>query len=308
MSLNNVEGEVVGGFILQPMPQPLLTPKDNEGWQSLRDSYKSVQAEIVRLDPDLIIIYSAKWASIIGHQMLSDPNPKWDIVDQDFHALGTMRYDLKMDKDFAENWRDASKARGLTARCVNYHGFPIDTGTVVNLQLINPDNRYPASVCSCNVYADRGETIVLGKSALDAVKASGKRVVAVAITSLSSRMWTQWIDPKDDAIHSPKDDDWNRKLLDILAEGRLEDVSQLARTFSREANGDNRMKAIWWLAAVMGQNNEYEGTVFDYKPVWGTGAALVGLIPNPGKSADLEYDEDDVERYKGDRGVLSGKK
>jgi hypothetical protein len=56
----------------------------------------------------------------------------------------------------------------------------------------------------------------------------------------------------------------------------------------------------------MGQDNEYDGTVYDYQPVWGTGAALVGLIPHPGKAADLEYDEDDVERYKGDRGVLSG--
>ena len=308
MSQQHVEGKVVGGFILQPMPQPLLAPNENAGWQSLRDAYSSVRADIERLKPDLIVIYSAKWASIIGHQMLSDPNPKWDIVDQDFHALGTMRYDFVMDVEFGEAWRDASKARGLTARCVDYYGFPIDTGTVVNLQLVNPENKFPSSVCSCNVYADRGETIVLGKSALDAVKQSGKRVVAIAITSLSSRMWSEWIDPKDDRIHSPKDDDWNRKLLDILAEGRLEDVSQLARMFSREANGDNRMKAIWWLASIMGQNNEYDGTVYDYQAVWGTGAALVGLIPNPGKAADLEYDEDDVERYKGDRGVLSGAK
>ena len=37
---------------------------------------------------------------------------------------------------------------------------------------------------------------------------------------------------------------------------RREDVSQLAREFSRQANGDSRMKAIWWLAATLGQHNQ----------------------------------------------------
>ena len=298
-------GEVIGGFILQPMPHPLLTPDANPAYRAIRESYAKVRAALEELNPDLIVIYSTRWASIIGHQIQSDPNPKWNVVDQNFHALGTIHYDFRVDQEFGESWCDAAKSRGLTARCVNYHGFPVDTGSLVNIKLLNPDNRFPVSIVSCNVYADRAETIVLGKSARDAIEASGKRVVTIAVTGLSSRQWTNWIDPADDRINSPKDDDWNRKLLSILDDGRLEDVAQLARTFSAEANGDNRMKAIWWLAAVMGQHNAYDGVVYDYQPVWGTGAALVGLTPNPGKARDLEYDEDDVELYKGDRDVLS---
>ena len=79
-----------------------------------------------------------------------------------------------------------------------------------------------------------------------------------------------------------------------------------AREFTAEANGDQKLKAIWWLAALMGQDNSYLGEVFEYQPLVGTGAALVGLTPTDRPAAGLEFDEEDVEVYAGDRNVLSG--
>jgi 2-aminomuconate deaminase len=154
------------------------------------------------------------------------------------------------------------------------------------------------------MYADRAETIVLGKAARDAVAATGKRVVAIAVTALSNRMHTDVVPFAEDRIHSLKDDEWNRKYLEILGQGRLESASQLAREFSTQASGDQKMKALWWLAATMGQNNRYAGRVFEYQPLYGTGAALVGLWPSAKAAADQEFDEDDAERYGGDRNVL----
>ena len=46
----------------------------------------------------------------------------------------------------------------------NYEGFPIDTGTVVAQKLINPDNRFMASMLSCNMYAEKQETMAVGAS------------------------------------------------------------------------------------------------------------------------------------------------
>ena len=68
-----------------------------------------------------------------------------------------------------------------------YHGFPIDTGSVVALKLLNPDNRIPASIVSSNVYADRAETMVLGKAAKDAIDQSGKKTAVVVVMTLSNR-------------------------------------------------------------------------------------------------------------------------
>lgn len=297
---------VVRGLVVPGMPHPLLVPERSPGWASLRRSFDRVRAELEGTGADLLLLYSTQWISVIGHQIQADPAPEWVHVDPEWHELGTMPYRFRMDVPFAHAYEAAAKARGLHARTVAYHGFPIDTGTIVALKLLNPDNRLAACVVSCNMYADRAETIVLGKAARDALTATGRRAVAVAVTALSARMFTEEIDPAEDRISSLKDDEWNRKLLEILGEGRLEDASQLARVFSAEANGDQKMKALWWLAATMGEHNRYDGTVYDYQPVWGTGAALVGLVPSARASADMEFDEESVETFAGERGVLTG--
>lgn len=313
-------GRVLRGFIVPGLPHPLLMPEKSPAWSSLRRSFERVRREIEASGADLLLLYSTQWISVIGHQIQADPEPEWIHVDPEWHEMGTMPYRFRMDAEFGKAYETAARQRGLHARTVAYHGFPIDTGTVVALKLLGggpsvatgsqipaqPENRIAASVVSCNMYADRAETLVLGKAAADAVRSSGRRAVAVAVTSLSSRLFTYEIDPREDRVSSPKDDEWNRKLLEILGEGRLEDVSQLAREFSAQANGDQKLKAVWWLAALMGEHDNYAGTVYDYQPIWGTGAALVGLVPVEKAAARLEFDEESVEVYAGDRNVLTG--
>lgn len=295
---------VVGGLIVPGMPHPLLAPEQNAGWARVRAAYEAARQRIEALDADILILYSTGWPSVIGHQIQADPEPRWNHVDHEWHALGTIPYHFRMDAAFGAAYQEAATARGLHARTVAWYGFPMDTGTVVALTLLNPNNRLPASVVSCNMYADRAETLVLGKAARDALQRQGKRAVAIAVTALSNRIHTRPIAPSDDRISSLKDDEWNRKLLEILGEGRLEDTSQLARTFSAQAHADSKMKAIWWLAALMGEHNRYEGEVLAYEPIMGTGAAVVSLVPSTRQSADHEFDEESVEVFGGERSVL----
>lgn len=295
---------VVLGLVVPCMPHPLLAPEQNPGWGMIRDAYAVARERILAADADLLVMYSTGWPSVIGHQIQADPNPEWVHVDHEWHALGSIPYRLRMDPVFAAAWCQAATARGLHARTVAYRGFPIDTGTIVACKLLNPDNRLPAVVASCNMYADRAETLVLGKAAADAARDGGRRVVAVAITALSNRMHTRHVAPADDHISSLKDDEWNRKLLEILGEGRLEDTSQLARTFTAQANADSKLKAIWWLAALMGQHNRYAGEVLAYQPIYGTGAAVVALTPAEVTAVEHEFDEEDVEFFTGERSVL----
>lgn len=297
---------VLAGFIVPGYPHPLLVPDQNPAYRRIRDAYDAVRREIEALEPDLLLLYSTQWLSVIGHQVQARPEPEWVHVDQEWHELGSIPYRFRMDADFGAAYVAAGKARGLEMRTVDYEGFPVDTGSIVALKLLNPDNRFPASIVSCNMYADRAETLVLGKAALDAVRASGKRVVAVAVTALSNRVHTGVLPFAEDRIHSPKDDEWNRKYLEILAEGRLEDAAQLARTFTAQASGDQKMKAVWWLNTLMGQTNRLDGAVHGYESLYGTGAAVVSLQPTVGAAGDLEFDEDDAEVHQGDRNVLGG--
>ena len=299
------EGAVLRGYIVPGMPHPLLVPERAPAWRAVRAAFEAVRREIESTPADLLLLYSTQWISIIGHQIQADPEPEWVHVDPEWHALGSMPYRFRMDAEFGHAYETAARSRGLHARTVAYRGFPIDTGSVVALRLLDPENRIPASIVSCNMYADRGETLVLGKAAADAVRATGRRCIAVAVTALSNRLFTEPIDPLQDHVSSLKDDEWNRKILEILGEGRLEDVSQLAREVTLQSNADQKMKAFWWLAALMGQHNRYDGRVFEYQPIWGTGAALVGLAPTARAAADPEFDEEDVDVYRGDRNVLS---
>src|SRR5260221_13305579 len=82
-------------------------------------------------------------------------------------------------------------------------------------------------------------------------------------------------------------------MLEVFGEGRLEDVAQVAREFGREANADMGFKAVWWLAALAGEHNKYDGRVWDYQPVWGTGCGLVELTANPRKELDFEKEFDE---------------
>jgi 2-aminomuconate deaminase len=300
------EGSVVGSFVVPVHPHTVLAPDQNEGWQRLRDAFDSAAQTIKELDADLLVIYSTTWPSIIGHQIQSDPNPEWVMVDHDFHDLGSIEYSFNIDQDFAHAWDDANRKRGLQSRCVNYKGFPIDVGSVVALTLLNPDNAIPAVIVSSNMYANRSETTVLAKSCLDVIKAQGRRAVAITAMSLSNRMFTDFIKPEDDKIHSLKDDEWNLKILEFLKQGRLEDVGQLSRTIQRQIRVQKvvAFKPMWWLSAMNGNRNDLTGQVLAYEPIHGAGGAVVSIDPTPSGAGDKEYDEDDVEYFHGERGVL----
>lgn len=283
---------IQNAYIVPGLPHILLAPDKNPGWKSLHENYKKMGEEIERSGAELILVYSTQWFSVIGHLFQVDPKPKWLLVDQNWYEYGEIPYEFTIDPKFGQLYSDQAKKNGLTAATVNYHGFPIDTGTVVALKFLNPNNRIPASIVSCNIYAEKEETRLLGRTARQAIEAYGKKTIVVCVTNLSNRFETSEIDPAHDKVSSAKDDEWNRKILEILADGRLEDVSQVAREFGREANADMGFKAIWWLAALAGEHNRYDGKVWDYQPVWGTGAALVQLTPsNKAIAFEKEFDE-----------------
>ena len=303
-----MSGLIAGGVWVPGLPHPLLCPEKNAGWAAIRAAFEQARARLIAWKPELLLVYSTMWPSVIGHQVQADPRPKWVHVDELFHELGSIPYEFVMDAPFAHSLVERAHARGLQARAVAYHGFPIDTGSVVALKLLNPDNAVPACIVSSNVYSDRAETLVLGKACRDAIEAAGKRTACIVVSTLSNRLFTDWIAPADDRIHSSKDDEWNRKILEFLAAGRLEDVAQLSRVIQKQIRVKKvvSFKPAWWLSAVMGAHNHYQGDVLGYGAIHGTGAAVVTLEPAAAGIGEKEYDEEDVEIYAGDRDVLSG--
>lgn len=270
---------IVKALIVPGMPQILLAPEKSPGWNKLRAAYESARKEIESTEADLILYFSTQWLSVLGYTFQADPSPEWIHVDHNFHYLGSMPYKFRIDADFAKVYAEEVKKEGHHTMLANYRGFPVDTGTIVAQKLLNPNNRLPAAMVSCNMYAEKAETISVGRAGLRALERSGKKAIAVLVTSLSNRYFVKDIDPREDHISSLKDDEWNRKIVELLGEGRLEDVSQVARDFAREANGDMGFKGVWWLNGLCGESNEFTGHTYDYQAVWGTGATVASLQP-----------------------------
>ncbi|HVK61416.1 MAG TPA: Rid family hydrolase [Bdellovibrionales bacterium] len=287
---------VTACYVVPGLPHVLLAHEQSPAWSSLRKSFDVVRQEIEASDAEMILYFSSQWLSVLGYLFQADPNPEWTLVDHNWHEFGSINYKFKIDSGFAKAYAKEVKGLGHYTREVAYRGFPIDTGSIVAQKLLNPSNRLPAAIASCNMYAEKQETLSIGQAAMRAIEAYGKRVAVVVVSGLSSRFETKDIDPKHDKISSLKDDEWNQKVLEIFGEGRLEDVSEVAREYSRQANADMGFKGIWWLNGLTGKTNDFEGKVFDYQPIWGTGAALVGLYPKrPLRSIpDWVNDEADI--------------
>src|ERR1051326_4545272 len=119
---------VIASFVLPYMPHPLLVPDANPAYRRLRDAYGEVRQRITDLKPDLLLIYSTQWPSVIGHQVQTDPAPEWTYVDQEWHELGSIPYKFRMDAAFGQAYIAAGQTRGLEMRTVDYTGFPFATG------------------------------------------------------------------------------------------------------------------------------------------------------------------------------------
>ena len=138
----------VFGLILPGLPHPLLQPEGNPSWGEIRNGFEAVRQQLIDAKIERLVLYSTQWFSILGHQVQAHANPKWVHVDQEFHHLGSMPYSFNVDTSFSEAIVKYASKRGLHARTVDYHAFPIDTGSVVVNNLLNYDNRFELSIIS----------------------------------------------------------------------------------------------------------------------------------------------------------------
>jgi 2-aminophenol/2-amino-5-chlorophenol 1,6-dioxygenase alpha subunit len=104
---------LLAAFLVPGLPHPYLIPDANPGYRRLRDAYGQVRAEVQRLKPDLLLLYSTQWLSVVGHQVQARKEAVWDHVDPEWHELGHIPYTLRFDPEFGAQHVEKGKARGL---------------------------------------------------------------------------------------------------------------------------------------------------------------------------------------------------
>ena len=264
---------VVGAFLVCGSPLPLMRP-DNPPWQPIVAGFEKARASLQALEPDAVVIYSTQWLAVLDQLWQAHPRLVGLHVDEDWHDLGNLRFDLKVDRDLALACVEATRMAGVKAKGVDYDGFPVDSGTIVANALLNPSGAIPSVMCANNLYHDADQTRRLGEIAAAKAVDQGKRVVVIAVGALSANTHRQAVPFEEDGFSNAADDAWNRELLSALERNDMAALQDLLPVYAREAKADMGMKHLAFLLGAIGGHYE-KAIVHGYAPVYGAGGCVV---------------------------------
>jgi 2-aminophenol/2-amino-5-chlorophenol 1,6-dioxygenase alpha subunit len=270
-------GRVVRGYLFPGMPHVLL-PRDSKARAELRQACATAGAKAQEAKPDVLVLFSTQWISVLGHMAQARPNPKGLHVDENWYDLGDLPYNFRTDLDLTKRMIAHATEAGLQIRPIDFEGFPVDTGTIVALNFFNPSGEIPVVSVSCNIYADRAEELKLGRAAHDAIRGLGRTAVVIASTGMSGHYFTREITEDEDRIVADEDDAENRRMLELMKRGDLAPVMDAVPDYARKTGADMQFKGLYWLVGALGTERVHT-TVLAYGSIWGSGAAVVEFTP-----------------------------
>ena len=268
---------VVSAFLAPGTPLPLLRP-DNPPWAPLVAGYQAAGEAVRASNPDVLLVYSTQWIAVLDELWQTRAHLTGIHVDENWYEYGDLPFDMRSDVDLAEACVAGCKEIGVSAKAVDYDGFPIDTGTIVMNNFLNADGARPLVIAANNVYHDGETTARLAAMAVETAKAQNKTVALVAVGGLSGTIFRTEIDIAEDHIADPTDDEWNREMLRLMESGSIEHLKQRAGDYAKAAKVDMGFKHLSWILGGLG--DAFDGaTVHAYGPVYGSGAAVVEFRP-----------------------------
>jgi 2-aminophenol/2-amino-5-chlorophenol 1,6-dioxygenase alpha subunit len=129
-------------------------------------------------------------------------------------------------------------------------------------------------LASNNLYHDWERTEELGAISVNAAEKLGKRVAVIVIGGLSGSFYRGNIDISNDKIFSEEQDVWNKRMLELMSEGRMTELFQLCPKYASEANVDMGFKHMAFLKGALGSKIK-KGHPFAYEPLYGKGSAVI---------------------------------
>lgn len=255
------------------LPQVLSTGL-NPHYENVAKALRGVGDRFQREGVERVVYYSTQWISVLGHLYQAKEKLKGLHVDENWYALGDLPFDFKVDAAFARRLAEAASGAGYQTKLVDYEGFPVDTGTIVADRLLN-QGRFKTNMVSCCVYSDFADTVKLAGTVQKAIDESGVKTALVCVSMLSGRFFTTDIDPREDHVSTPEDDQWNKRMLELFEKGQFEQAERLAPEYAGAARVDMGFKALAFLKGAGALQQGRAAKLSAYGPLYGTGAAVV---------------------------------
>jgi 2-aminophenol/2-amino-5-chlorophenol 1,6-dioxygenase alpha subunit len=264
--------------ILPGLPQ-VLRPDLSPGYAALAGAAATVGARFAELGVERVLYYSTQWISVLGHSFQARQALTGLHVDENWYELCDLPFAFDVDVALAGRLAEAATGAGYQTKLIDYDGFPVDTGTIVAHRLLTEGagRQLAAGMVSCCVYSDFADTERLARTLAAAVAADGVPTATVVVSGLSGRYFTTDIDSREDHVSSPDDDRWNRRVLDLLAAGRIDELTRLAPEYAAACKVDMGLKGLAWLRGMGAAVEGKKATLHAYGALHGTGAAVVEL-------------------------------
>ena len=277
---------VVSAFLVHGNPLPFLRP-DNPPWRELDAGYRAAAAALAASRPDVIAVYSTQWIAVLDELWQARPRSRGVHVDENWHEYGDLAFDIKTDVELTKTVIAATPAFGVRSKPVDYDGFPIDTGTIIANNYLNPGGKLPLVIAANNVYHDWQTTQKLAAALVACADKLRRRVALVGVGGLSGSIIREEIDLAKDRIASSGDDTANRRMLDVLVKGGAKAALSSCGTYAQEARVDMGFKHFAWLMGGLG-GRYATAKVHAYGPTYGSGAAIVEFVPATARSAAVK--------------------
>jgi len=266
---------IVAAIILPGLPHPVLKPEIS-AWAQIAAASAAAGKALAAARPDSLLIYSTQWIAVLDQLWQARPEMDGIHVDENWYELGDLPFHIRTDTALAEACIAGTAEIGIRSKPVDYDSFPVDTGTLVAQHFLNEDAALPVVSTSNNLYHDWHKTEALGGVARSVAEKTGKRVAAIGVGGLSSRMFRAPIDPHTDHFAEPGDDAANRALLSRFEAGDCDGVRRQSADMAAAMPTDFGLKHLAFLLGATG--GDFKGaTVHGYGPIYGTGAAAVEL-------------------------------
>ena len=264
---------VVSAFLVPGSPLPYVQ-RENPPWGEIASGFERAGQALAESKPDTIIVYSTQWIAVLDQLWQTKPHLQGIHVDENWHEYGDLPFDITVDTELAMAAVDATNGVGIKAKPVDYDHFPIDTGTIVAANYLNPGNNIPLVVTSNNLYHDWTMTETLGRLAVEQAASLDRKVAVIGVGGLSGSIFRHTIDISEDKIANESEDDWNKRVLGLLEKGDMEELKKLCPDYAAQAKVDMGFKHMAFLLGAAGE--AFCGaTTHAYGPLYGSGGAVI---------------------------------
>jgi 2-aminophenol/2-amino-5-chlorophenol 1,6-dioxygenase alpha subunit len=264
---------VVAAFLLPGSPLPMVQG-DNPPWGRLAQAMTAAGKSLAAAKPDTIVVYSTQWIAVLDQLWQTRAKLEGLHVDENWHEYGDLPFKIRIDTELAAAAIERTAKAGIKAKGVDYDAFPLDTGTIVAAHFLDPRGRLPFVITANNVYHDWDRTALLGKIAVDAARQLSRKIAVVGVGGLSGSFFRHSIDIRQDHIASAAEDEWNRKMLDLMEQGDVQALLAECPRYAQEARVDMGFKHMAFILGALA-NTFSSASVHAYEPLYGTGGAVV---------------------------------